>query len=92
MSVKNCCTCFYPKFGLEVESQRLSCRGDGTHVKDMKNSVEVQLPGDDRLFIVLRVVTSRDRVPFVSLDDMSLDLVFNPDREFGEEIVRHTDR
>ena len=58
----------------------------------MKNPVEVQLPGGDRLFIVLRVVTSRDRVPFASLDDVSLDLISNPDRELGEEIFRRTHR
>jgi len=40
-SVKTGRAWFYPKFGLEVESQRSSYGGDGTHVKDMKNPVEV---------------------------------------------------
>jgi hypothetical protein len=35
-------------------------RSDGTHVEDMKDPVEVQPPGGDRLFIILRVEKSRD--------------------------------
>ena len=53
----------------------------------MKNLVEVQPPGSNRLFIVLRVITSRDRVPSTPLDDVSLDLVHSPDWEIGEEIA-----
>jgi len=43
-------------------------RNDETHVEDLKNLVEVQLPGGDRLFVVLRVETSRDHIPFTPLD------------------------
>jgi len=92
MSVRRGCVCFCPKLNLEAESQRQSCKGDGTHVKDTKNPVEVQLPGGDRLFVVLRVVTSRDRVPFSPLDDILLSLFHSPDRELGEEIARGTHR
>ena len=72
--------------------QQLSCRGDRTHVEDTKDPLEVQLPGGDRLSIVLRVVTSRDRVPPSPLGDVPLDLVHNPDPEFGEETARRVDR
>jgi len=54
----------------------------------MKNPVEVQPPGGDRFFIVLRVITSRDRIPFPPLDDVPLDLFHSPDWEFDEEIAR----
>ena len=47
----------------------------------MQNSVEVRLPGSDHLFVILRVVTSRDHVPFTSPDDVPLDLAHSPDRE-----------
>jgi len=92
MSVRNGWLCAHPGFGLEVESQRSSCRGDGTDLKDTKNPVEVQLPGGDRLFIFFRVISSRDCVPFASLDDMPLDLVYNPDRELDEENAQSTRR
>ena len=52
---------------------------DWVHVKDMKNLVEVQLPGGDRFLTALCVMTSRDRVPFTPLDDVPLDLVRGPD-------------
>ena len=53
-------------------------RSDGTHVEDMKNPVEVQSPGGNRLFVVLRIITSRNCVPFASPDDISLNLVHSP--------------
>jgi len=68
--------------------QQSSCKDDGTHVEDTKNPLEVQLPASDRLFIVLRVIASRDRVPSAPLGDVSLDLVHNPDPELGEETAR----
>ena len=78
ISVRNGWTFVYPKFSLEVESQQWSCRGGGTHVKDAKNPVEVRPPVGDCLFIVLRVITSRDHVPFTPLNDVPLDLVHGP--------------
>jgi len=79
MSVRNGCAFVYPKFNLEAEGQPSSRRCDETHVKDAKNPVEVRPPVDNRLFIVLRVITSGDRIPFTPLDDVSLDLVRSPD-------------
>ena len=59
----------------------------------MPNPVEVQPPGDYRLFIVLRVVTSRDHIPSASLDNEPLDLVYNPVRELGKaQIAQRTHR
>ena len=81
-----------PESSLEAGNQQSSYRNDGTHVKDTKNLVEVQPPGGDRLFVVLRVVTPRDRITFVSLDDVPPDFVCNPIRELSEEIARRTHR
>lgn len=58
----------------------------------MKNPVEVQPPGSDRVFIVLCVIASGNRTPFTPLDDMSPDLVHSPDQKFGEEVARHVHR
>ena len=58
----------------------------------MKDSVEVQPPGGDRRFIVLRVVTPRNHIAFTPLDDVPLDLTRSPDREVGEEIIWRTHR
>jgi len=71
--------------------QQSSCRGDGTHVEDTKNPLEVQFPGRDRLFIVIRVIKSRDRVPSAPLGDLPLNLVHNTDRELSEETARRMD-
>ena len=38
-----------------------------THVKDLKDLIEVQFPSGDRLFVVLRVEASRDYIPFTPL-------------------------
>jgi len=55
----------------------------------MKNPVEVQPPGGNRVFIVLRVIAPRDRTPFIPpLDDVPLDLGHGPGWELGERIVR----
>ena len=67
--------CIYHEFSLEARSQQQSSRSDGTHVKNVKNTVKLQPPGSDCLFIILRVVMSRDRVPFTSLNNVPLDLV-----------------
>ena len=48
--------------------------GDGVgihkrkHIKDPKNLIEVQLPASNRLFVVLCMISSRDRIPFTPLD------------------------
>ena len=43
-------------------------RNNETHVEDLKNLVEDQFPSGDHLFVVLRVETSRDHIPFTPLD------------------------
>jgi len=52
-----------------------------THIEDMKDPVEVQLPGSDRLLIILRVEKSRDRISLAPLDNVSLDLGHSPEVE-----------
>ena len=71
--------CVRPKFGLEAEGQQSSYRSDGTHVKNTEGPVEIQPPGGDHFLIFLRVIKSRDHVPFTPLDDVSLSLVHSPD-------------
>ena len=44
----------------------------------MKDPIEVQPPGRDRLLIVLGVEESRDRISFTPLDDVPLDLGHSP--------------
>ena len=46
----------------------------GTHVKDTKDPVQVQFPGSDRLVVVLLVEALRNRISFIPLDDVLLDL------------------
>ena len=75
-SVRNDYMCVYPKFGLGAESWQRSCRSDGTHVKDTKNPIQFQLPGNDRLIIFLRVKISRDWISFTL--DVLLDLGHSP--------------
>ena len=53
-------------------------KGDGTHVEDVKDPVEVQFPGGDRFFIARRMDESRDRVPLALFDDLPLDLCHSP--------------
>ena len=43
-------------------------RKDRTHVEDLKDLVEVQPPGGDRLLVVLRAQVPRDRTPPTPLD------------------------
>ena len=49
-----------------------------THVKYLKNLVEVQPPGGNRLFVVPDVETSRDRVPSPPLDHLPLNICHDP--------------
>ena len=53
VDVGNDYVCIYRKFGLEVNSQRWLCGGDGTYIENVENPVEVQSPGGDRLLIIL---------------------------------------
>ena len=78
MSAGRCYVCVYPKFNLETKSQQSSCEGNRMHVKDAKDPVEVQPPGGNRLLIVLRMITPKDRILFTSLGYIPLDLVRSP--------------
>ena len=78
MSARSGCVCADPKFSLGAESQQLSHGNDITHVKDMKDPIEFQLPGGNRLLIVLGVIASGDRVPFTPFDGILLDLCDSP--------------
>ena len=78
MNVRDNNICVYRKLGLEVGGQSWLRRGDGTHVEDVEDPVEVQPPGGNRPLIVLRVKNSRDRILFTPLDDAPLDLGHSP--------------
>jgi hypothetical protein len=60
--------------------------------KTRRTPSEVRLPGRDRLLILLLAITPRNRIPFIPLDDVPLDLVRGPDWELGEGIARRTHR
>lgn len=66
------------KFSLETDDQQGQRRGDVTHVKDMKDPVEVQPPGGDRVFIALCVENARNWVPLGVFDDLFLYLRHGP--------------
>ena len=53
-------------------------KGDRTHVEDVKDPVEVQFPGPDRILIARRMDKSRDRVSLTLLDDLPLNLRHSP--------------
>ena len=62
----------------------------------MKNPIELLPPGGNRIFVVLRMEDSRDRVPFTLLNDLPLDLGHSSVIEasvnelFGGRIARPT--
>ena len=79
LSAGNGCMLICPKLGLKAEIQRWSHGSGRTHVECMKNLVEVQLPGSDRLFVVLRVETPGDHTSLTpTLGDVLLDLRHSP--------------
>jgi len=51
---------------------------DRTHVKDLKDLVEVQSPGGDLFPVVLCMEILRNRALFFLLDDIPFDLCHNP--------------
>ena len=51
---------------------------DLTHMKDLKDPGEVPVPTRDRIFVRLRMQTTRDRMPFTLFDDLLLDLGHRP--------------
>jgi len=76
-TIRNGCTCLRCKFRLKRKVSDGHTRVNRTYVEDLKNSGEVQSPGGNRLFVVLRE-ESRDRISFPPLDDFPLDLRHSP--------------
>jgi hypothetical protein len=58
----------------ESKSQRLPNDTGWTHDEDMKDPVEDTSPRGDRIFVFTRADGSRDPVPSILLDDVTLDL------------------
>ena len=63
---------------LEGEVSNSHHSRDRTHVKDLKDILEAQLPGSDRLFIFLRAETPTDHAPFIPLRELPLDICYDP--------------
>ena len=59
---------------LEQEVSNGRYMSDGTHVKDLKNSVKVRSPSGDLLLVALCMQMLRKRVSFPLLVDVPLDL------------------
>jgi len=51
---------------------------DRTHVKDLKNILEAQLPRSDRLFRFLRTETPIYHAPFIPLCELPLNICHGP--------------
>ena len=51
---------------------------DRAHVQDLKNILEAQLPGSDRLFIFLCAETPIDRTPFIPLRELPPNICYGP--------------
>ena len=73
------CTGVYRELSLEIESRALSdTSGEGTHVKDKTNFIELQPPGSNGIVVVLRMEGSREHIPFASFDYVTLDPSHDP--------------
>jgi hypothetical protein len=53
-------------------------KSDRTYVQDLKDILEIQPPGGDRLLIFLRVETPKGHIPFTPLDQLLLDIFHCP--------------
>jgi len=51
---------------------------DRTHVKNLKNILEAQLPGSDRLFIFLRTEAPTDHASFIPLRELPPNICHGP--------------
>lgn len=58
--------------------RKVSVNWDWTHIKDIKDPIEVELPGGDPVFVVLRMERAKDTTSFTKLDDAPLDLRHSP--------------
>ena len=71
---RNGCIYIYYKCSLVGGVNNGHHSSDRTHVKDLKNPVEVQPPGGDRRFILLRVEMPKDHVSFIPLHELLLNI------------------
>ena len=53
----------------------MSYPSDGTYVEDMKDPVEVQLPGRNRVLVIPRVENSGESIPSPFLGDLLSNLI-----------------
>ena len=67
--------CVDRKLGLETVGQRRPYAGDRTHVEDVEDPVEVQLPGPNRILVALRVEDSGEPIPFTLLSNLLLNFI-----------------
>ena len=78
-NVRNCYMRVQRKFGLEMDIQQYRQRMDNrTHLKNMKDSIEIRPPGSNRGFVLLRVENTRDRISSVWFDGAPLNLRHGP--------------
>ena len=78
-NVRNCYMSMQRKFCLEMKGQQRGQRIDGrTYLKDMRDSIEIRPPGNNRVFITLRVEKTRDGVSSVRFHNALLDQRHGP--------------
>jgi len=65
--------CVDREFGLETAVQKCQRKGNRTHLKDMENSVELQFPGCNLLFVVPRMEETGSPVALALFRDLALD-------------------
>jgi len=72
------CICVYWNRLMEGEVSNGRHSRDRTHVKNLKNILEAQRPGSDRLFIFLRAETPIDHAPFIPLRELPPNICHGP--------------
>jgi hypothetical protein len=76
--IGNCYMRIDGKFSLKPGGQQRRRKSDETHIKNVKDPVEVQSPGGNHVFIVLRMEKTRNWVTVALFDDTPLDLRYGP--------------
>jgi len=72
------CICVYWNCLMEGEVSNGHHLVDSTHVKDLKDILEAQPPGSDRLFIFLRTETPIDHAPSIPLRELPPNICYGP--------------